>query len=207
MWRSSSSCNPCCPTRTRRRSNACCATRATRVTSGSRPALAIPARPDFLDLAPVARATGTVRLPGSKSVSNRALLLAALAEGETELEGVLRSEDTQHMLDALNTLGIKLKQDGERVWIAGCDLQIPVKQADLFLGNAGTAFRPLTAALALSRGHYRLSGVPRMHERPIGDLVDALRELGADLRYLGNDGYPPLEIFPAGATRHQTSVR
>jgi 3-phosphoshikimate 1-carboxyvinyltransferase len=167
----------------------------------------MPARPEFLDLVPVARAAGTVRLPGSKSVSNRALLLAALAAGEIELEGVLRSDDTQRMLDALQTLGIGLKQDGGRVWLSGCNLEIPVKDADLFLGNAGTAFRPLTAALALSRGHYRLSGVPRMHERPIGDLVDALRELGADVRYLGNSGFPPLEIFPAAANKQQTQVR
>jgi 3-phosphoshikimate 1-carboxyvinyltransferase len=154
---------------------------------------------EYLDLQPIARMAGTVVLPGSKSISNRTLLLAALAEGVTEVKGLLASDDTSHMLAALDKLGVKCEQQGESrdYRVTGIGGVFPVKQADLFLGNAGTAFRPLTAALALSQGQYQLSGVPRMHERPIGDLVDALRQLGADIAYLGNDGFPPLTIKPA----------
>ncbi len=153
---------------------------------------------EHLDLAPAAGASGSVRLPGSKSISNRILLLAALAQGRTLIHELLASDDTARMLDALSTLGLGPESLGGGDWaVQGCGGNFPVKAADLFLGNAGTAFRPLTAALALAGGHYMLSGVPRMHERPIGDLVDALRELGADLSYLGDRGYPPLEIRPA----------
>ena len=145
------------------------------------------------------RAEGTVKLPGSKSISNRTLLLAALADGRTEVFDLLKSDDTNRMLDALRILGIKLnenpKNDGNWEVLGGSE--IPVKTADLFLGNAGTALRPLTAVLALSGGHYTLSGVPRMHKRPIGDLVDALRQIGASVEYLGEDGFPPLKISPA----------
>ena len=151
----------------------------------------------FLDLPGIVSAQGSVRLPGSKSLSNRILLLAALAEGETEVRDLLKSDDTDRMLEALAILGVKVTPVGEGVIkVAGCGGKVPVKSADLFLGNAGTAFRPLTAALALAGGAYHLSGVPRMHERPIGDLVDALRHLGADIAYLANDGYPPLQIRP-----------
>jgi 3-phosphoshikimate 1-carboxyvinyltransferase len=144
------------------------------------------------------RAAGTIRLPGSKSISNRVLLLAALAEGTTEIHDLLDSDDTRVMLAALAALGVGLDKRGTDIWrVRGVGGPFPVKQGDLFLGNAGTAFRPLTAALALSGGHYRLSGVPRMHERPIGDLVDGLRQIGADVRYVGNDGFPPLEVFPS----------
>lgn len=154
---------------------------------------------EYLDLAPIAQVGGTVKLPGSKSISNRTLLLAALAEGNSEVRGLLDSDDTQRMLEALAQLGIQLDGSAEtgNFRVQGCDGKFPQKQADLFLGNAGTAFRPLTAALALSSGHYKLSGVPRMHERPIGDLVDALRQIGADISYLGQEGYPPLQISPA----------
>jgi 3-phosphoshikimate 1-carboxyvinyltransferase len=156
----------------------------------------VDARPAYLDLAPVASAAGTVALPGSKSISNRTLLLAALAAGATEIAGLLDSDDTARMLEALRALGIDCAPTGEPggYRVQGCAGAFPAKRAELFLGNAGTAFRPLTAALALSGGTYRLAGVPRMHERPIGDLVDALRHLGADVRYLGKDGFPPLEI-------------
>jgi len=156
----------------------------------------------FLDLAPVARAEGTVDLPGSKSISNRTLLLAALAEGDTRLSGLLDADDVDRMLDALATLGIRVTQvAGTRDFVVeGQGGAMPVKSARLHLGNAGTAFRPLTAALALSGGDYELSGVPRMHERPIRDLVDALRRLGADIRYLANDGFPPLAIGPFAAS-------
>jgi 3-phosphoshikimate 1-carboxyvinyltransferase len=156
----------------------------------------------FLDLAPVARAEGTVDLPGSKSISNRTLLLAALAEGDTQLSGLLDADDVDRMLDALATLGIRITQVASTrdFVVEGQGGVIPVQYARLHLGNAGTAFRPLTAALALSGGDYELSGVPRMHERPIGDLVDALRLLGADIRYLGNAGFPPLAIGPFAAS-------
>ncbi len=153
---------------------------------------------EFLDLPQLLSAAGTVRLPGSKSISNRVLLLAALAEGETEVRDLLASDDTERMLEALQALGVGVTHLGGEHWkIAGCGGRFPVKAAELFLGNAGTAFRPLTAALALVGGDYVLKGVARMHERPIGDLVDGLRQLGADVTYLGNDGYPPLQLKPA----------
>lgn len=153
---------------------------------------------EHLDLTARLRAHGTVRLPGSKSISNRVLLLAALAEGDTVVRDLLRSDDTERMLEALRTLGVRLEPLGETDWrVHGVAGRFPVKHAELFLGNAGTAFRPLTAALAVSGGDYRLSGVARMHERPIGDLVDALNGIGADIRYLGNSGYPPLQLAPA----------
>lgn len=152
---------------------------------------------EFLDLPQLLSAAGTVRLPGSKSISNRVLLLAALAEGETEVRDLLASDDTERMLEALKILGIGVDHLGAENWrISGCAGRIPVRQAELFLGNAGTAFRPLTAALALAGGDYVLKGVARMHERPIGDLVDGLRQLGADITYLGNEGYPPLHLKP-----------
>lgn len=153
---------------------------------------------EFIDLPQMLSASGSVRLPGSKSISNRVLLLAALAEGTTEVRDLLASDDTERMLEALQTLGVGVKPLGGQAWeITGCAGQFAVKEADLFLGNAGTAFRPLTAALALAGGNYQLRGVARMHERPIGDLVDALRQLGADINYLGNEGYPPLALRPA----------
>ncbi|MBX3670253.1 MAG: 3-phosphoshikimate 1-carboxyvinyltransferase [Rhodocyclaceae bacterium] len=154
--------------------------------------------PAALDLAAARRATGTVRLPGSKSISNRTLLLAALADGRTEIFDLLASDDTERMLDALSALGVAVtRMAPDHCVIEGVGGKFPVKQAELFLGNAGTAFRPLTAALAVAGGRYKLSGVARMHERPIGDLVDALRAMGADIRYLGEPGYPPLQIEAA----------
>lgn len=162
---------------------------------------------DYLDLAPIARVGGTVKLPGSKSISNRTLLLAALAAGETRIHDVLDSDDTRYMLDALRKLGIDCEAGGaHEVRVRGASGVFPNKNAELFLGNAGTAFRPLTAALALSCGEYRLSGVARMHERPIKDLVDALASLGADIAYLGTPGYPPLAIHP-GKVRAGSEVR
>lgn len=153
---------------------------------------------EFLDLPQLISATGSVRLPGSKSISNRVLLLSALSEGETEVRDLLASDDTARMLEALQALGIGVASLGKGCWrITGGGGRFPVKQAELFLGNAGTAFRPLTAALALAGGDYVLKGVARMHERPIGDLVDGLRQLGADITYLGNEGYPPLHLKPA----------
>ena len=158
---------------------------------------------DSLELKPARRAAGTVRLPGSKSISNRVLLLAALAKGETEVLGLLDADDTRVMRAALGVLGVKFS--GQKV--AGVGGAFPVKKADLFLGNAGTAFRPLTAALAFSDGEYRLSGVPRMHERPIGDLVDALRGIGARVDYTGKEGFPPLVIRPGKLSLEKIRVR
>ncbi|MBX9961407.1 MAG: bifunctional 3-phosphoshikimate 1-carboxyvinyltransferase/cytidylate kinase [Burkholderiales bacterium] len=157
---------------------------------------------------PLGAAGGTVRLPGSKSISNRTLLLAALADGVTEIRDLLDSDDTRHMLEALDKLGVDIAGDVASgvARITGCRGRFPVRAADLFLGNAGTAFRPLTAVLALAGGHYRLSGVPRMHERPIGDLVEGLRAIGADIRFEANDGFPPLAIGP-GAIRPLPTVR
>ncbi|HZZ12290.1 MAG TPA: 3-phosphoshikimate 1-carboxyvinyltransferase [Paraburkholderia sp.] len=152
---------------------------------------------EFLDLGPFSRASGTVRLPGSKSISNRVLLLAALAEGETTITNLLDSDDTRVMLDALEKLGVRLKRDGDTCVVTGTRGAFTARQADLFLGNAGTAVRPLTAALAVNGGDYRIHGVPRMHERPIGDLVDGLRQIGARIDYEENEGYPPLRIRPA----------
>ncbi len=153
---------------------------------------------ETLRLAPANHAKGHITLPGSKSISNRTLLLAALATGITEIRDLLASDDTSRMLEALQTLGVKLDNFAENAWrVTGCGGNFSVKQADFFLGNAGTAFRPLTAALALSSGHYTLSGVPRMHERPIADLVDALVQVGANIQYIQNTGFPPLKIAPA----------
>ena len=163
---------------------------------------------ESLELPPLMSAHGSVRLPGSKSISNRVLLLAALAQGTTTVRDLLHSDDTERMLDALRTLGVQVESLGDNAYrVTGCGGNFPVKQAKLFLGNAGTAFRPLTAALALSGGSYELSGVPRMHERPIGDLVDALRQLGADIKYLGNEGFPPLQISPAKLAGDTAQVR
>lgn len=152
----------------------------------------------WLDLTVVKRAEGAIQLPGSKSISNRILLLASLAEGVTHVHDLLVSDDTDRMLEALGMLGVLITQtDANNYSITGCQGKFPNQDVDLFLGNAGTAFRPLVATLALMQGNFRLSGVARMHERPIADLVDALRQLGADITYLGNEGYPPLEIKPA----------
>ena len=150
-----------------------------------------------LTLDPIAKVSGEVNVPGSKSLSNRALLLAALAEGETELTNLLDSEDIEHMLNALTKLGVsyRLSDDKTQCVVQGNGGAFDVAEPlELFLGNAGTAMRPLCAALAASNVDTVLTGEPRMEERPIGDLVDALREANADVTYLKNDGYPPLQI-------------
>jgi 3-phosphoshikimate 1-carboxyvinyltransferase len=153
--------------------------------------------PDLLTIEPIERAAGAVRLPGSKSISNRALLLSALADGDTLLVDLLDADDTRVMRDALGRLGIMFGIETGGLRLRGCGGRFPVREAELFLGNAGTAFRSLTAALAFSGGRYRLDGVARMRERPIGDLVDALNGLGARILYGSNTGYPPLLIEPA----------
>ena len=162
---------------------------------------------DYLDLPAAHHAQGTVNLPGSKSISNRVLLLSALAQGSTRIDGLLQSDDTQVMLAALQQLGVSITTHApDSVTVEGV-AQFPVKDAALFMGNAGTAIRPLTAALAMMGGHYTLSGVPRMHERPIGDLVQGLQEMGAQVSYLGTPGYPPLEIHPAQTLSDRVRVQ
>lgn len=156
----------------------------------------------FLDLPHLATASGSVQLPGSKSISNRVLLLAALSQGSTTIHDLLDSDDTRVMLQALQQIGCVVEPaavvPGQPLRITGLGGKLPSADLhQLFLGNAGTAMRPLTAALSLLGGNFEMSGVPRMHERPIGDLVDALRQLGCQIDYLGNEGYPPLRIAPA----------
>lgn len=148
----------------------------------------------FLDIPPLTGVSGTVVLPGSKSISNRVLLLSALSAGRTTLHDLLDSDDTRVMFEALRALGCGVRQSGSTVEIDGLGGQLGHRQAALFMGNAGTAIRPLTAALAVLGGDFELRGVPRMHERPIGDLVDALRQIGCHIDYLGQDGFPPLHI-------------
>ncbi|GAB1387653.1 hypothetical protein MASR1M59_28010 [Melaminivora sp.] len=153
----------------------------------------------FLDLPALDGAGDSVQLPGSKSISNRVLLLAALSSGCTEVHDLLDSDDTRVMLAALRALGCGVQNSATGpLRITGLGGRAPQSPARLFLGNAGTAMRPLTAALALLGGEFELSGIARMHERPIGDLVDALRQLGCSIDYLGQDGYPPLRIAQAG---------
>lgn len=156
----------------------------------------------FLDLPHLATASGSVQLPGSKSISNRVLLLAALSQGSTTIHDLLDSDDTRVMLQALQQIGCVVEPaavvPGQPLRITGLGGKLPSADLhQLFLGNAGTAMRPLTAALSLLGGNFEMSGVPRMHERPIGDLIDALRQLGCQIDYLGNEGYPPLRITPA----------
>ena len=149
----------------------------------------------FLDLPALTGASGTVTLPGSKSISNRVLLLSALCEGTTVVHDLLDSDDTRVMLTALRQLGCGVEVQGTTVTITGMGGRgWPSEAIEFFMGNAGTAMRPLTAALAVHGGDFTLKGVPRMHERPIGDLVDALRELGCAIDYRGNEGYPPLRV-------------
>ncbi|MBB6055740.1 3-phosphoshikimate 1-carboxyvinyltransferase [Tolumonas osonensis] len=154
-----------------------------------------------LTLEPIARVEGTVNLPGSKSVSNRALLLAALARGTTRLTNLLDSDDIRHMLNALKTLGVsyELSADKTECTVHGLGRAFSSSEpVSLFLGNAGTAMRPLCAALCLGNGEFTLTGEPRMEERPIAHLVDALRQAGAHVHYLKKDGYPPLTIEGKG---------
>lgn len=152
----------------------------------------------FIDLPPLASAAGTVRLPGSKSISNRVLLLAGLCAGSTVISDLLESDDTLVMLATLRSLGCMVERDGETVRIEGLGGLLKTRRADIFLGNSGTSVRSLTAALAVMAttqgGSYLIGGVARMHERPIGDLVDALRPLGCSIEYMGQEGFPPLRL-------------
>ncbi|MGF1720413.1 3-phosphoshikimate 1-carboxyvinyltransferase [Vibrio kyushuensis] len=164
---------------------------------------------ESLTLQPIEKVNGVVNLPGSKSVSNRALLLAALAKGTTRLTNLLDSDDIRHMLNALTQLGVnyKLSQDKTVCEVVGLGEAFNVEQAqELFLGNAGTAMRPLAAALCLGSGEFVLTGEPRMKERPIGHLVNALREAGAKIEYLENEDYPPLKITATGLESGTVSI-
>jgi 3-phosphoshikimate 1-carboxyvinyltransferase len=162
-----------------------------------------------LILKPIRRIEGKVQLPGSKSLSNRILLLSSLARGTTQVRNLLDSDDTRHMVGALRQLGVSLslsedKTQAEVVGVAGPFLS---RRAELFLGNAGTAVRPLCAALCLGQGEFILTGEPRMYERPVKDLVDALRQLGANIQYLNTEGYLPLRIYAAGLKGGEVSIR
>ena len=165
--------------------------------------------PPYLNLQPVMQVQGTVRLPGSKSISNRILLLAALAKGSTQIHDLLASDDTMVMLNALQKLGVHWTQEGDsqNYTVMGTNGVFPNHHADLFMGNAGTAIRPLVAALAVLGGDYTVHGVARMHERPIGDLVDALNAVGAQIDYTGILGYPPLHIKRGHIHAQQMQVK
>jgi len=163
-----------------------------------------------LTLGPLTSANGEIQIPGSKSLSNRILLLAALAKGETKITNLLDSDDIRHMLESLQTLGLqyRLEDNNTTCTIQGISSTFSTTEAkSLFLGNAGTAMRPLTAALCLGSGEFLLHGEPRMHERPIGDLVDALRQLGANIEYQGEENYPPLKINATGLKGGEVSIK
>ncbi|MCC7409250.1 MAG: hypothetical protein IT442_14385, partial [Phycisphaeraceae bacterium] len=155
---------------------------------------------DPLPIQPLGPFRASLRVPGSKSLTNRALLLAALSEGVSILRDVLLSDDSRRMIEALKAMGFNLEvHEGRKlVWVEGCGGKIPAPGAELMLGNAGTVMRPLTAACCLGEGDFVLDGVPRMRERPIGQLVDQLRQLGASIDYLGQEGYPPLRVHGRG---------
>jgi 3-phosphoshikimate 1-carboxyvinyltransferase len=164
---------------------------------------------ESLTLQPIAAIDGEINLPGSKSVSNRALLLAALSNGTTRLTNLLDSDDIRHMLNALAQLGVSYRLSADKTT---CEVDglggafVTEGQLELFLGNAGTAMRPLAAALCLGRGEYILTGEPRMKERPIGHLVTALKEAGAEIEYLENEHYPPLKIRATGLQGGSVSI-
>lgn len=150
---------------------------------------------EHITLAPIKSISGEIDLPGSKSLSNRALLLAALADGETHITNPLASDDTARMIEALQQSGISIAQNGNNIVVVGnSGLFATPANTSFFLGNAGTAIRPLTAVLSLIPGQFEIDGDQYMRERPIEHLCDALQHLGADIKYLGNDGFPPLSV-------------
>lgn len=165
---------------------------------------------ESLTLSPKSTVSGDITLPGSKSLSNRILLLAALANGTTTITNLLASDDIERMLESLTALGVdyQLSDCRTRATVTGKGTALSIAgSTELFLGNAGTAMRPLTAALCLGEGEFTLTGIERMYERPIGDLVDALRQLGADITYLGNQDFPPLKIRGTGLNGGTVSIR
>lgn len=168
--------------------------------------------PDKLEIQPLTRPPhATIRVPGSKSITNRALVLAALSESGCTLHGALRSEDTEVMVEALRVLGFGVETDWEhdtiRVTRPSGDRIIPAREANLFVGNSGTSMRFLAAMVSLGWGHYRLDGVPRMRERPIEDLLVALRQLGVDARSENNNGCPPVIIETTGLKGGHVRIR
>ncbi|NRA21809.1 MAG: 3-phosphoshikimate 1-carboxyvinyltransferase [Oceanospirillaceae bacterium] len=162
-----------------------------------------------LTLEPIAKVGGQVQIPGSKSLSNRILLLAAMASGETTITNLLDSDDIRRMLESLSALGVsyQLSDNNTCCTLQGLGGSFNTSGTELFLGNAGTAMRPITAALCVGGGDYELKGDPRMYERPIGDLVDALRQLGADITYLKDENYPPLKIIGTGLKGGEVTIK
>ncbi len=165
--------------------------------------------PDSLSLTPCGPVRGSIRPPGSKSITNRALVCAALAAGTSTLSGALDSEDTRVMIDSLHRLGISVERqdDGSRLIVSGCGGKIPASEAELFVGNSGTTIRFLTAMTTLGRGTYRLDGVPRMQERPIADLLAALNQLGADVQSEAGTGCPPVVVHANGLPGGRATIR
>jgi 3-phosphoshikimate 1-carboxyvinyltransferase len=165
--------------------------------------------PDSITIQPCGPITASIRPPGSKSITNRALVCAALAEGESILTGALDSEDTRVMIEALHQLGIDVvaSEENTTLRVTGCGGQPPVQEADLYVANSGTTIRFLTAMLAATHGQYRLDGIERMRQRPIGDLLDALNQLGADCRSETNNGCPPVLMNATGLRGGQTKIR
>lgn len=165
--------------------------------------------PEFLSLTPCPPVRGSIRPPGSKSITNRALVCAALAEGTSTLSGALDSEDTEVMIDSLHRLGIQVRrqEEGTKLIVSGCSGNLPASEADLFVGNSGTTIRFLTALATLGRGTFRLDGVPRMHERPIADLLAALNQLGADVRSEAGTGCPPVIVKANGLPGGKATIR
>lgn len=161
-----------------------------------------------LNLKKIESVKGKVIIPGSKSLSNRALLVSSLAKGNTTLLNVLKSDDTARMIEALQTLSVKLNVNMNKIDIQGNDgvFSGDLCQKELYLGNAGTAMRPLCSVLSVSKGVYELTGEPRMMERPIGPLTEALKSIGLNIEYLNNDGFPPLLIRGSKVNSHEVSI-
>ena len=155
---------------------------------------------DKITLSPIDKISGIVNLPGSKSLSNRILLISMLAEGQTKIHNLLDSDDTRRMVDAFKNIGINFeeKRSENSILVYGTGGEIPVSEATLLLGNAGTAIRPLTAAMTLGHGRFVLDGIDRMRERPIKDLVDGLNQLGANIACINGTGCPPVEVVAGG---------
>ena len=164
---------------------------------------------DAIAISPCGPFHGTIRPPGSKSITNRALVCAALAQAESTLTGALDSDDTRVMIDCLRQLGIPIEahEEGTRLVVQGCGGSIPETQAELFVGNSGTTIRFLTALTALGHGTYRLDGIERMRQRPIGDLVSALKQLGADVTCESPGGCPPVIVRARGLRGGRVTIR
>jgi len=164
--------------------------------------------PEALEILPSGPVRASIRPPGSKSITNRALVCAALAHGESTLRGALASDDTRVMIEGLNRLGVAVEHDPQAALIraAGCDGRPPTERAELFVANSGTTIRFLTALVTLGQGTFRLDGTPRMRERPIGDLLDALNQLGADARSERQNGCPPVVVRATGLPGGRAAV-